>query len=112
MANTTQTGINTARHDRNDPRTGASLRLLLSDGSGLTARQVATQAHALGHTVEVLSPTQLGLVGLTRHVRRLHRVPRFGEDPFGWLEAALAVLAGRRYDVLLATHEQAALLSR
>ncbi len=66
----------------------------------------------MGHTVEALSPTTMGLVGLTRHVRKLHRVPRFGEDLDGWLEATLGVLRGERYDVLLATHEQVALLSR
>jgi len=93
------------------PRVANPLCVLLSDGSSLTARQVATQAHRSGHTVGVLSPTRLGLAGLTRHVRRLHAVPPFGGDPYGWLEATLKVVRRGRYDVMIATHEQAALLA-
>lgn len=93
------------------PRITDPLCVLLSDGSSLTARQVATQAHRSGHTVGALSPTRLGLAGLTRHVRRLHAVPPFGQDPYGWLEAALRVVRTGRYDVMIATHEQAALLA-
>jgi hypothetical protein len=93
------------------PRVTNPLCVLLSDGSSLTARQVATQAHRSGHTVGVLSPTRLGLAGLTRHVRRLHAVPPFGQDPYGWLEATLKVVRRDRYDVMIATHEQAALLA-
>src|SRR5216683_483572 len=82
------------------PRSG--LRLLLTDGSGLTSRQVATQAATAGHVVDALSPTRLGLAGLTRHVHKLHAVPRFGEDPHAWLEATLAVLRRGQHDVVLA----------
>src|SRR4051794_8824978 len=87
-------------------------RILLSDGSGLTSRQVATQAAAAGHVVDVLAPSRLAPTALTRHVRRVHRVPAYGLDPDGWLEAALAVLGGGEYDVLLPTQEQAAILAR
>lgn len=88
------------------------MRLLLSDGSGLTSRQVATQAGAAGHHVEVVSPSRVGATGFTRHVRRVHRVPAYGLDPVGWLEATLCVLREGRHDVLLATQEQVALLAR
>jgi glutathione synthase/RimK-type ligase-like ATP-grasp enzyme len=88
------------------------LRLLLTDGTGLTSRQVATQAAALGHAVEVLAPTRLGPASFTRHVRRVHRVPAFGRDPEGWLEACLEVVRARRADVLVPTQEQAAILAR
>jgi hypothetical protein len=60
----------------------------------------------------VLAPTRLGLGALTRHVRRVHRVPPFGRDPETWLDAALNVLRRRRYDVLLPTQEQTAILAR
>jgi glutathione synthase/RimK-type ligase-like ATP-grasp enzyme len=86
------------------------MRVLLSDGSGLTARQAATQLGAAGHEVHVLSPDPLCLARFTRHVRRVHRVPAYGLDPFGWLEAALGVLRGG-FDVLLPTQEQVAVLS-
>jgi hypothetical protein len=88
------------------------MRVLLSDGSGLTSRQVATQAAMAGHVVEAVAPTWLGPASFTRHVRRIHRVPAFGRDPERWLEATLDVLRMGGHDVLLPTHEQVALLSR
>ncbi len=88
------------------------VRVLLSDGSGLTARQVATQLSAAGHVVEVLTPDRLALTRFTRHVRRLHPVPPYGAGPFAWLEAALAVYRSGSFDLLLPTQEQVAVLSR
>jgi hypothetical protein len=88
------------------------VRILLSDGSGLTSRQAATLLSRAGHEVEVLAPTRLGPAGFTRHVRRIHRVPAFGVDPERWLDAALAVLARERFDVLLPTQEQVTILAR
>lgn len=52
-----------------------TVKVLLSDGSGLTARQVAGRLAAMGHVVEVLSPDPLCLCRFTGHVRRVHRVP-------------------------------------
>jgi biotin carboxylase len=88
------------------------MKVLLSDGSGATARQVAAQAGAAGHAVDVVSPSRLALCAFTRHVGRVHRVPAYGCDPHAWLEATLRALEAGRHDVLLATHEQVALLAR
>jgi hypothetical protein len=49
------------------------MRVLLSDGSGLTARQTATQLADGGHAVHVLSPDPICLARFTRRVRRVHR---------------------------------------
>lgn len=87
------------------------MRVLLSDGAGLTSRQCATVLSQAGHTVEVLSPDPRCLCRFTRHVRQVHQVPGYGADPFGWLESALAVHARGRFDVLLPTQEQVAVLS-
>src|SRR4051794_2279527 len=89
-----------------------ALDLLLTDGTGLTSRQVATQAAAAGHHVDVLAPTRLGPASFTRHVRRVRRVPAFGREPEAWLEACLDVLRGGVYDVLVPTQEQVAILAR
>jgi len=97
--------------ERRPARPGPAVRVLLTDGSGLTARQVATQLSSAGHWVEALSSDPLALTRFTRHVHRLHRVPRFGEDPFGWLDVALTVAHTRHVDVLLPTQEQVAVLS-
>jgi hypothetical protein len=43
-------------------------------------------------------------------VRRVHRVPVYSADPSGWLRAALAVYRTGRFDVLLPTQEQVAVL--
>jgi predicted ATP-grasp superfamily ATP-dependent carboligase len=88
------------------------MRVLLSDGTGMTARQVATHLASNGHEVHVLSAAPVGLTRFTKHVRHLHRVPAYGHDPRAWLDRAVAVLARERIDVLLPTHEQVAVLSR
>jgi uncharacterized protein YbjT (DUF2867 family) len=88
------------------------VRVLLSDGSGLTARQVATQLSMAGHRVEVLTPDPVALTRFTRHVRRVHRVRPYGVAPFAWLDAALAVFGAGGFDVLYPTQEQVAVLSR
>lgn len=87
------------------------MRVLLSDGSGLTSRQVATRLAALGHTVGALAPNSLALTRFTRKVSTVHRVPAFGIDPFAWLDAAIGVYHAHRYEVLLPTQEQVAVLS-
>jgi glutathione synthase/RimK-type ligase-like ATP-grasp enzyme len=87
------------------------MRILLSEGSGLTSRQVAGRLGSLGHEVEILSSTQICLTRFTRHVRAVHAVPRFGRDPFGWLDAAARIAKERRADLLFPTQEQVTVLS-
>lgn len=87
------------------------MRVLLSEGSGLTSRQVATRLGALGHHVEILSSTPFCLTRFTRHVRRVHTVPRFADDPIAWFEAARDIARTRVIDVLLPTQEHVAVLS-
>jgi biotin carboxylase len=87
------------------------VRVLLSDGAGLTARQCATVLSGDGHEVEALSADPLCLCRFTRRVRKVHRVPGIGADPLGWLDAALDVAARRRADVLLPVQEQVAVMS-
>ena len=87
------------------------MRVLLSDGAGLTARQCATLLSRAGHEVEVLSAEPLCLCRFTRHVRRVHRVPACGADPFGWLDVALATAGRRGAELLLPVQEQAAVIA-
>ena len=84
------------------------MRILLTEGSGLTSRQVASRLGRLGHEVEILSSAAVSLTRFTRHV---HAVPRFGLDPFGWLAAAERIVAERRADLLFPTQEQVTVLS-
>jgi predicted ATP-grasp superfamily ATP-dependent carboligase len=87
------------------------MRILLSEGSGLTSRQVAGQLGSLGHEVEILSSSRICLTRFTRHVRAVHDVPRFGSDPFGWLAAAERIAADRKADLLFPTQEQVTVLA-
>jgi hypothetical protein len=87
------------------------MRILLSEGSGLTSRQVAGQLGSLGHEVEILSPSKICLTRFTRHIRAVHDVPRFGLDPFGWLAAAERIAGERKADLLFPTQEQVTVLS-
>jgi hypothetical protein len=85
--------------------------ILLSDGAGLTSRQVATVLARAGHRVEELSPRGLCLGRMTRHVRRVHDVPPVGREPHRWLDAALDVAARRGADLLLPVQEQVAVMA-
>ena len=87
------------------------MRILLSDGAGLTSRQCATVLARAGHRVEALSSGGLCLARVTRQVRRVHPVPAVGRDPFGWLDAALGIAARRQADLLLPVQEQVAVMS-
>jgi predicted ATP-grasp superfamily ATP-dependent carboligase len=87
------------------------MRILLTEGSGLTSRQVAGRLGTLGHEVEILSSSKFCLTRFTRHVSRVHDVPRFGLDPFGWLAAAERIAGERKIDLLFPTQEQVTVLS-
>jgi glutathione synthase/RimK-type ligase-like ATP-grasp enzyme len=89
-----------------------AVRVLLTDGSGLTSRQVATRLAADGHEVRALAPSWLALTRFTHTVRTVHRVPPYGADPWGWLQAALRIARRERIDVLFPTQEQVAILAR
>lgn len=88
------------------------MKVLLSDGTGVTSRQSARLLHAAGHEVGVLSPERLCVCALTKTVRRVHVVPRPSLDPDAWLDAAVTHFREGDYDVLLPTQEQVAILSR
>jgi glutathione synthase/RimK-type ligase-like ATP-grasp enzyme len=87
------------------------MRILLSEGSGLTSRQVVTRLGDLGHHVEILSSSRICLTRFTRHVRKVHLVPRFGQEPLAWLEVANTIAKARAMDMLFPTQEQVAVLS-
>jgi glutathione synthase/RimK-type ligase-like ATP-grasp enzyme len=87
------------------------VHVLLTEGAGLTSRQVATQLDRLGHDVSVAVSDPMCLARFTRHVRALHRVPSFGNDPFGWLDRVLEVAVAAKVDVIFPTQEQVTVLS-
>ena len=87
------------------------MRVLVTDGSSLAARQAITELARRGAEVEVVDPGPIPLARFSRLVRRVHRVPAYGRDPWGWLEATLRVLDDGGHEVLFAAHEQTAVLA-
>jgi hypothetical protein len=87
-------------------------RILLSEGSSLSARQAITTLGLAGHEVEVCDPAPICIGRFSRFVRRFHRCPGLGRDPVGYLDFLLDLLAREKFDVLLPTHEQGYLLAK
>jgi len=83
----------------------------MTEGAGLTSRQVATRLDALGHHVEVVVSDPICMARFTRHVRALHRVCDFGMDPLAWFAELLAVADHAGIDVVFPTQEQVTVLS-
>lgn len=84
-----------------------ALRVLLSEGSSLTARETLTCLGPLGYRIEVVDPDPMCVARFSRWTSRVHRCPCSGEDPQGYLRAVGAVVRDRGIDVVLPTHEQA-----
>jgi glutathione synthase/RimK-type ligase-like ATP-grasp enzyme len=87
------------------------MRILLTEGAGLTSRQVATRLDHLGHDVSAAVSDPVCLARFTRHVRTLHRVPNFGHAPLVWFDHLLGVAVGSHIDVIFPTQEQVTVLS-
>jgi predicted ATP-grasp superfamily ATP-dependent carboligase len=96
---------------RPSPPSSAPPRILLSEGSSLSAREAITALGLAGHRVELMSSDPDCLGRFSRFVSRVHPTPSCGEDPDGYLAAVLEVVARRRIDVLIPTHEQAYLFA-
>ncbi|AEW99633.1 ATP-grasp domain-containing protein [Streptantibioticus cattleyicolor] len=86
-------------------------RVLLTETTSASAREVLTVLGHLGHRVGVLDAGGMSFTRGSRWVARRHRVPPFNAGPLRWLDALAGVLAGGGYDVVLPTHEQLSALS-
>jgi predicted ATP-grasp superfamily ATP-dependent carboligase len=86
-------------------------KILLSEGSSLSAREAITALGFAGHQVELMSSDPLCLGRFSRFVNRVHRSPASGTDADGYLAAVLEVVRTRLIDALLPVHEQAYLLA-
>src|SRR5258708_17060147 len=91
--------------------TPAKPKVLLSEGSSLSARESMTALGLAGHRVELVSSEPLCLGRFSRFVERVHRVVALGADPDGYLAAVSDIVKTRAIDVLLPVHEQAYLFA-
>ena len=71
------------------------VRVLMSEGSSLSARKSLTGLGRAGFHVEVVDGNPLCLARFSKFCRRLHAAPRFGVDPRGYLERVVELVAGR-----------------
>lgn len=90
---------------------GQTARILLSEGSSLSARETITVLGLSGYQVELVSSDPFCLGRFSRFVSHVHRAPSCGDDPDGYLAAVLDVVRERAIDVLLPVHEQAYLFA-
>jgi biotin carboxylase len=88
-----------------------TMRILLTDGAGLTSRQVATQLDRLGHVGTAVVSDPLCLARWTRHLGPLHHGPAYGGDPLAWFDDMLDIARRADIDVVFPTQEQVAVLS-
>ena len=88
-----------------------AIRVLLTDGSGLTARQVATQLSTNGHLVEVLSPDPLALTRSPVMSTKSTGYRRSGPILSLLARRSLTVYRSGGFDLLFPTQEQVAVLS-
>jgi predicted ATP-grasp superfamily ATP-dependent carboligase len=86
--------------------------VLVSEGNSTSAREAITILGLSRHIVEVCDPAPFCLTRFSRFVRKFHRCPGLRDDPAGFLAFVEKLLAARRYDVLLPTHEQGFLFAR
>ncbi len=91
--------------------TGQKPKILLSEGSSLSAREAITALGLAGHRVELVSSDPLCLGRFSRFVTRVHRAPASGADPDGYLAAVQDLVKGNAIDALIPVHEQAYLFA-
>jgi predicted ATP-grasp superfamily ATP-dependent carboligase len=91
--------------------TAAKPKILLSEGSSLSAREAITVLGLAGHRVELVSSDPLCLGRFSRFVKPVHRLPASGADPDSYLAGVLDIVKTRAIDALLPVHEQAYLFS-
>jgi predicted ATP-grasp superfamily ATP-dependent carboligase len=89
------------------------LRVLLTEGSSLSARQAVYALGRCGYHIEVCDPKPLLCQArYSRYVRVCHRCPSFTADALAYVRFLSQRLRDGAFDVLLPVHDQAFLLAR
>src|SRR3954454_7835938 len=86
-------------------------KILLSEGSSLSAGETITVLGLAGHRVELVSAQSLCLGRFSRFVSCVHPAPASGADPDGYLATVLETVKDRSIDALLPVQEQAYLFA-
>jgi biotin carboxylase len=88
-----------------------ALRVLLPEGSSLSAREAVAALGAVGHLIDVLDPDPYCICRFARFVRKVYRSPRLSEAPQEFESFLLSHIKAHGYDVILPVHEHAFMLS-
>jgi predicted ATP-grasp superfamily ATP-dependent carboligase len=103
----------TMRQHRSGLRLRRGIRVLLTEGSSLSARQTLYALSYTGAEVDVCDPAPHScLARFSRLVGNCYRCPSFTADPQGYLEFLQEHTRAGAYDVLFPVHDQVYLLAR
>ena len=87
-------------------------RVLISEGSSLSARQIITALGMAGYRIGVCDPNPRCLGRYSRYVTQYYRSPAAGREPERYFDFVAGVLRRDHWEVLLPAHEQAFLFAR
>ncbi len=90
----------------------APIRILIPEGSSLSAREAIAALGPLGYSLAVCDPNPLCVCRFSRFTRKFYRSPKMSSDPNAYLAFILELLQREHFDVLLPVHENAFLFSR
>ena len=88
------------------------IRILLPEGSSLSAREAIAALGPQGYVIDVCDPNPLCIGRFSRFVRNFYRCPILRQDPYAYLSFLLRLLSEQHYDALMPVHEQAFLFAR
>lgn len=89
-----------------------AIKILLPEGSSLSAKQAINALGPLGYAVSICDPNPLCICRFSKYIKDYYRCPPVGKDPIGYLNFVIELLAKENFDVLLPVHEQAFLFSK
>lgn len=88
------------------------VKVLLSEGSSLSARQTITALGLAGYRVGVCDPDPICIGRFSRFVKKTYRCPNFNEHPMEYVHFVDGICRKHGYQVMIPVHEQAYLFAR
>jgi predicted ATP-grasp superfamily ATP-dependent carboligase len=96
---------------RQSGQSNSQIRVLIPEGSSLSAREAIAALGPLGYSLAVCDPNPFCVCRFSRFVRKFYRCPRMSSDPGTYLAFIVDLLQRERFDVLIPVHENALLFS-
>lgn len=86
-------------------------KILLTEGSSLTARETLTALRDCGYQIDILSSTKLCTCAFSRWKHRIIKARAANDDPKGYLRQISRLVKESGYLAVIPTHEQAWLIA-